>query len=215
MDRPFDNSSSRVAQVLIGDGGPSSKTQLSTNRSTPSLRALFQVDTVVRVFETHDEAEDAIRQLYAAGVDMRTLSIAAKDTHVVEHVSGFYTAGDRMLHWGKLGAFWGAVWGFVFDAAIFAIPGIGPVILGGPLVSWIVAVLEGALVFGSVSAVGAGLVSIGFPEHSVIEYETALKTDKFLLIVHGTSADVSKAREIAGGVRHSYLDTSKLQPLVH
>lgn len=107
--------------------------------------------------------------LQRAGINMKTLSIAAKDTHLNEQVCGYYTVGDRILHWGKLGAFWGVLWGILFHSALFAIPGIGPVLLAGPLVSWVAAVLEGAIVFGGVGAIGAGLVSIGIPKDSVIE----------------------------------------------
>jgi hypothetical protein len=57
--------------------------------------------------------------------------------------------------------------------------------------------LEGAVVGGGVSALGAGLVSIGIPKDSVIKYEAALKTDKFLLIVHGTPDVVYGARFIS------------------
>jgi len=49
------------------------------------------------------------------------------------------------------------------------------------------------------SAVGAGLVSIGIPKDSVIKYEVALKSDKFLLIVHGTQDAVYAARIILDG----------------
>jgi hypothetical protein len=68
--------------------------------------------------------------------------------------------------------------------------------VGGPLVSAIVGALEGAAVVGGVSAVGAGLYSIGIPKNSVLRYETALRSDKFLLVVHGTATEVEKAREI-------------------
>ena len=71
--------------------------------------------------------------------------------------------------------------------------------MAGPLVAWIVAGLEGAVVFGGVSAVGAGLVSIGIPKDSVIKYDVALKTDKYLLIVHGTPDAVEKAKDIIAG----------------
>ena len=87
---------------------------------------------------------------------------------------------------------------------LFAIPGIDPVLLAGPLVSWIVAVLEGAVVIGGLSAIGAGLASIGIPRRSVIEYETALQTNKFLLIVHGTRHEVSKAKDIIGKTQPSF-----------
>ena len=104
-----------------------------------------------------------------------------------------------MKYWGKVGAFWGGFWGLLFGSALFTIPGIGPVLVAGPLVSWIVAGLEGAVVVGGVSAVGAGLVSIGIPKDSVIKYEAALKTDKFLLIVHGSRDAVYGARFILDG----------------
>jgi len=188
---------------LLSNGGPSSAFQLT--KMTTTTKGLFQVDSVVAIYEDHDEAEHAIRKLQESGLDMKTLSIAARDPEVTAHVSGYYTAGSRMLHWGKLGAFWGALWGILFDSALFAIPGIGPVLLAGPLVSWVVAVLEGAVVVGGLSAIGAGLVSIGIPKHSVIEYEAALQTNKFLLIVHGTRKEVNRAKEII----------SKTQPRFH
>jgi uncharacterized membrane protein len=161
------------------------------------------LNSVVAIYETHVQAEEAVKELQEAGVDMKSLSIAAKDTHTDEHVVGYYNAGDRMKYWGKIGAFWGGFWGLLFGSALFAIPGIGPLLVAGPLVAWIVAGLEGAVVVGGVSAVGAGLVSIGIPKDSVLEYEVALKSDKFLLIVHGTPDEVDKAKEIIAGTRHS------------
>jgi hypothetical protein len=43
---------------------------------------------------------------------------------------------------------------------------------------------------------GGALASIGIPHDSVIQYETALKANKFLLIVHGTMEEVEKAKNI-------------------
>jgi hypothetical protein len=64
------------------------------------------------------------------------------------------------------------------------------------VVGWIVAGLESAVEVGALSAVGAGLVSIGIPKDSIVKYESALKADQFLLIVHGTAAEVAKAKDI-------------------
>ena len=160
------------------------------------------LSSVVAIYDTHEQAEAAIKELQEAGVDMKSLSIAGKDTHTDEHVVGYYNAGDRMKYWGKLGAFWGGFWGLLFGSAMFAIPGIGPLLVAGPWVAWIVAGLEGAVVVGGVSAAGAGLVSIGIPKDSVVKYDVALKTDKFLLVVHGTPDTVEQAKEIIGGTKH-------------
>ncbi len=160
------------------------------------------MNSVVAIYNTHQQAEAAIKELQESGVDMKSLSIAGRDTHTDEHVVGYYNAGDRMKYWGKLGAFWGGFWGLLFGSAMFAIPGIGPILVAGPLVAWIVGALEGAVVVGGISAVGAGLFSIGVPKDSVIKYDTALKTDKFLLIVHGTPEAVHSAKHIIEGTEH-------------
>ena len=109
---------------------------------------------------------------------------------------GYYNAGDRMKYWGKTGAFWGGIWGLLFGSAFFLIPGIGPLLVAGPLVGWIVWALEGAVVVGGLSAIGAGLYSLGIPKNSILQYETALKTGKFVIIAHGTAAEAARAREI-------------------
>jgi uncharacterized membrane protein len=85
--------------------------------------------------------------------------VAIYDTHTDEHVVGYYNAGDRMMHWGKVGVFWGGFWGLLFGSGLFLIPGLGQILIAGPLVAWIVAGLEGAAVVGGVSAVGAGRVN--------------------------------------------------------
>jgi hypothetical protein len=88
--------------------------------------------------------------------------------------------------------------------AAFAIPGVGPILVAGPLVGWIIAGLEGAAVVGGMSAVGAGLVSIGIPEGSVLKYEVALETDKYLLAVHGTVEEVAKAKVVISETEPTY-----------
>ena len=156
---------------------------------------------MVAIYGTHSEAEQAVKELQHAGIDMRTLSIIGKEAHTDEHVVGYYNTGDRMKYWGKTGVFWGGFWGLLFGSAFFAIPGIGPVLVAGPLVAWIVGALEGAALVGGLSAIGAGLYGMGIPKDSVVQYELALKTDKFLLMVHGAAADVEKARDIIKSTR--------------
>src|SRR5580693_5564470 len=151
-------------------------------------------NSAVAIYDTHTQAEDAVTELQRSGFDMTKMSIVGKDYHTDEHVVGYYTTGDRMKYWGKLGAAWGGFWGLLFGAAFFAIPGIGPVLVAGPVVAWIVGALEGAVAVGGLSAIGAGLFSMGIPKDSVVQYELALKTDKFLLMVHGTASDVQRAR---------------------
>ena len=111
-------------------------------------------NSVVAIFDSHTHAEDAVRELQKSGFDMKKLSIVGRDFHTDEHVVGYYNTGDRMLYWGKQGAFWGGLWGMLFGSAFFFVPGVGPLLVAGPLVIWMVGVLEGAAVVGGARALG-------------------------------------------------------------
>lgn len=151
---------------------------------------------VIAVYKTHGEAEESVKELQLSGIDMKQCSIMGQGFHSEEEVVGFYNAGDRMKYWGKQGAFWGGVWGLLFGSGFFWIPGIGTVLVGGALVSSIVGALEGAAVLGGLNVLGAGLYSIGIPKNSVLQYEMAIKANKFIVIFHGTAGETARAREI-------------------
>jgi uncharacterized membrane protein len=163
-------------------------------------------ESIVAVYATHTTAESAVKELQKSGFDMKKLSIIGRDTHTEEHVVGYYNVGDRMKAWGKTGAFWGGLWGLLFGSAFFLVPGIGPLVMAGPLVSAIVGVLEGAVVVGGLSALGAGLVGLGIPKDSILNYETALKTDKFVLIIHGSAAEANHAKQVLASTGPETLD---------
>jgi hypothetical protein len=157
---------------------------------------MLDTNSVVAIYQTHTQAEEAVKELQKSGFDMEKLSIVGKGYQTEEHVVGYYNTGNRMKYWGKLGAFWGGIWGWLFGAAFLMIPGLGPILVAGPLVGWIITALEGAVVVGGLSAVGAGIYSIGIPKDSVVIYEEALKADKFLLLAHGTPEEVATAKDI-------------------
>lgn len=156
----------------------------------------MESNTVVAIFKTHADAEQAVRDLHRGGFNLAKLSIVGKDYQTDEHVAGFYNTGDRIKYWGKFGAFWGGLWGLLFGAALLFVPGLGPVVVAGPLVAWIIAGLEGAVAVGGLSAIGAALFSIGIPKDSIVRYEVALKANQFLLIAHSTADEIASAREI-------------------
>ena len=79
--------------------------------------------SVVGVYNTHTEAEQAVAKLSSASFDITKVSIIGKDYHTEEKVVGYYSTGDRMKSWGGLGAFWGGIWGLLFGAGFFLIPG--------------------------------------------------------------------------------------------
>lgn len=161
---------------------------------TPQGSSMSTQSMPIYVFDTHGEAEAAIRTLSRSGFDVKTLSLIGKGYHSEDKALGFYSTGDRVLAWGGMGAFWGGMWGLLVAPAIFLLPGLGLVAMAGPVVTALVTGLEGAVVVGGLSALGAAFTRIGVPEDEVIRYESALKAEKYILMVHGDAAQADAAR---------------------
>jgi len=155
------------------------------------------------VFTTHFEAEASSSELQQSESGRKKLSIVGKDYQTEEQVAGSYNTRERMMDWGKHGAFWGGLWGmmfgsalFVVGSALFVLPGIGPLLVIGPLAAWVVGILGGAIIAGGLSTLAAALVAV--------RSETTLKSDKYLVIAGGRSDETTKAESIleTGGASH-------------
>ncbi len=167
---------------------------------------MYKSDTVVAVFADHQAAETAIKHLTDADFDMKHLTLVGKGYHSEEKVMGFYSTGDRVKFWGTRGAFWGGFWGLFFGGLFMTIPVVGHVVVLGYLATVAISAVETAIMVGGLSALGAALYSIGVPKDSVIQYETALKADSFLVMAHGTAEEVARAKTILGTLKPSQLD---------
>ncbi len=151
---------------------------------------------IVAVFDSHQAAESAVRSLSDGGLDIKHFSIIGKGYHKEEQILGFYNVGDRIASWGGTGAFWGGLWGLFAGGLFMTVPVMGPVIVLGHFAAMVFAAAEGAVVVGGMGALGGALSSLGIPKDSVIEYETALKTDSFLLMAHGSVEEMARAKAL-------------------
>jgi hypothetical protein len=169
-------------------------------------RRMENMDTVIAVFAEHEAAETAVKQLTAAGFEMKNLSVVGKGFHTEEKVVGFYNFGDRVKFWGARGAFWGGFWGLFLGGLFMTVPVVGHVIVLGYLAAIAVSAAESAVLVGGLSALGAALYSIGIPKDSVIQYEALVKADGFLVMAHGSAEEMARARAILGTANPSQLE---------
>ena len=86
------------------------------------------------------------------------------------------------------------------------VPVVGQVMVLGYLATVIASGVESAVLVGGLSALGAAMYSIGVPKESVIQYETALKADEFLVTAHGTADELARARTILADANPSSLE---------
>ncbi len=150
----------------------------------------------IAIFNSLQEAEQAVMSLEHAGFNMKKLAIVSKDYQKAKQVLGYYNTVDRAKFWSKRGALWGGLWGVLFSPAFMCVPVAGTLTAGGLLFSTVASGVSTAIVTGGLTALGATLYSIGIPRNSVLQYETAVKLDKYLLVVQGIRDEVERARDI-------------------
>ena len=160
----------------------------------------------VAIYDDHSLADHAVKALGSAHFDISKISVIGRGFHTEERVAGFYNSRDRIRFWGKYGAFWGGLWGMLMGGIFMTIPFVGPVIVAGHLAVLVLATIEGAVVVGGLSAIGAALYGLGIPKDSVLHYEEAIKEDRFIVVVHGTPAEVEQARGILQSTEPRQLD---------
>jgi hypothetical protein len=183
--------------LFDGHIGPVLQITMETFESHPN--------NTVAVYGSHQNAEAAVKLLSTSGFNMKHLSIIGKDYETQERPIGFVNAGDRMLSWGKFGAFWGSIWGLLFGSAMLFIPGVGYLLFAG----YIVSAIEGAALGGGLAALAGALASVGIPNDSVVRYEGDLKAGSFLLLLHGSEAEVDRAKLLLEETSPSRLDSFK------
>mgnify|MGYP001823802115 FL=1 len=157
---------------------------------------------LVALFDRQQEAERSVRLLVERDYPMDMLSVLGKGESGGDDPLGLYysSVGDRMKGWGKMGAFWGGLWGLLTGAAgLFVFPGIGPVLAAGPVVEAIAAALAGAGLGGSAMA-GAAAASqftvamhrSGVPEEKLEMLQNAIEQGHYLLMLRLDEEEAGK-----------------------
>jgi hypothetical protein len=155
---------------------------------------MLKNESVVAVFGDVQGVDVAVKKLARAGMRIEHLSVIGKGSHSEERLVGFYDVGDRTTFWGKRGAFWGDLWSLFDGGVSLTIPVLGHVMILGYLAPIVASAVDGAIMAGGLSPLGAALYSAGAPRESIVQYEQAVKADGFLVIVHGAVEELARAR---------------------
>jgi len=152
--------------------------------------------SIVAVYRDHATAETAIRQLHKAGFAMGDLSIIGRDFQMSEEPVGFISAGDYAKAGAGTGAWFGGLFGLLVGAAFLILPGVGPIVVAGPIASALLAGLEGAIAGTALGSLAGVLVGWGIPRDRALKYETEIKGGKFIVVVRGIPEVITRARSL-------------------
>jgi hypothetical protein len=154
-------------------------------------------NTVIAAYDTHEQAERAVKELNKSGFDMKRLSIVAKGYETEEYPLGFYGTADRAKAWGSIAAFWGAAWGMMVAALAFWWQPV-PIFLAPttPFVQILEGALLGAALAGGIAALSAVVVSWSKPGERILKYERRFSADSYLVVAHGGNHEIEQARSL-------------------
>ena len=146
--------------------------------------------TMVVLFPGELQATDFVERLQRDGVNLKRVSLIGTDGH-----------SDDSDHWQRVGLYWGRLWGCLFGAFFLGVPGIGPLVVAGPLARELIRIVQGDHHDGQ-NALIIALATLGVPGDSMARYEEALREDRFLVVVTGTPADDALARSLREHIEH-------------
>lgn len=153
---------------------------------------MTQLCTTVALFADSLHAEAAVRALRQGSFDLRKLSIVGKNYHKEEHVTGIIDRGDGARYWGRFGVLSSSLCGVPGGSALLLFPGVGQVVILGPLVNS----MSGALGQAGSGALGAMLAPLGLSRDAAARCEGAIRAGRFALLAQGTPREVDVAHAL-------------------
>ena len=150
--------------------------------------------SIVAVYPDHDAAERTVKHLHESGIPMGDLSIVGRGSQTTEEPVGFVSEADYATAGAATGAWLGGLLGLCVGAAFLVLPGIGPIVVAGPLSAAVLAGIEGALAGTALGSLAGALVGWGVPKEKALKYETHVKGGKFLVVVRGEPEVVARIR---------------------
>ena len=166
---------------------------LGTGAPASDARPIGDADrAVIAVFSDIEATERAVRRLGSEGFPRDRVSIIGRDLQSEMRVTGVVTAGDVAGPSAATGAWVGGLFGVLSGLALLFIPGAGPLVVLGPLAAGAVGAAQGALIGGAVGAVLGHFVA----KQHLPKYESLVRAGSYLVVVHGTEDDVSRARQL-------------------
>lgn len=147
----------------------------------------------VAIFSSHDEAQEGLEALKAAGINMRNISLIGKAEIIDDKV---HVKSNKSLIAAPTiaGTVIGTTVGLLTGVGLFAIPGLG-VLFGAGAVIGAFAGFDAGMIAGGLSSI---LIELGIKDEK-IKYEEHIKEGSFVMFIDGTKEEIDRAEEIIEG----------------
>jgi uncharacterized membrane protein len=169
--------------------------------------ATGQQSYVVGVYDSFQDAEQAIEKLRDEGIPLEDVSIVGQGLQSETKVNGFITTGDVAKQGAGTGALFGSLLGLLSGAAFLFVPGFGPLVVLGPLVSTLAGAGEGAIAGGVIGAIFGKFIS----KQRIPKLEQQVKAGKYLVVARSDSDNAEHAHEVIQASAATEVETHDAQ----
>ena len=177
---------------------------------------------VYGLYRDRPSVEEAVESLKQTGFRNTDISVLLPDNTGSKDfaLANSTKAPEGAIAGAGSGAVLGGALGWVAGIGLLAIPGLGPFIAAGPIMS----LLAGIGVGGTVGSLVGALIGMGLPEYEAKRFEGRIKDGGILLSVHCDNAEWVKrgklvltntgASDVASGgeARADFMVTDKPMP---
>jgi stress response protein YsnF len=158
--------------------------------------------TITAFFDSYEDASEAVRRLEAAGVSRGNISLIASNegdrysSHASRTFDGTNHHTDDVSDGAGTGATVGTLAGggagLLAGLGMLAIPGLGPVVAAG----WLVSTLVGAGAGAAVGGLAGALIDAGVDENDAHAYAEGIRRGGALVTVRASDAEVDRIVDI-------------------
>jgi hypothetical protein len=156
-----------------------------------SKSLLLGMKNAVAVYESHEQAVQALQELCAADFPLKKVSLVGRAEVLEDHIQLKSTEPAKNAPL-IAGATLGPILGLLTGIGIFAIPGVGFLYGAGAIVG-VMGGLDLGVVAGGILTL---LATLGISKQHHLKFEEHIRTGKFLLIVEGNTKEIEQAKEI-------------------
>lgn len=160
---------------------------------------------IIGVYETHQQAVEALKLLSEANFPMKHVALIGRG-EAVKEIDGVHTWEETTIKGAELGTFLGGALGLLTGVGLLTIPGLGVMYIAGTLAGAALGTVGGASlgslggtvigsILGAVYGNDGAVEGIKDPEDAQ-KYEEYLKAGKYIIIVHGPESEVKEGIEI-------------------
>lgn len=163
--------------------------------------------TVVALYDEYTAANNAVKELVDRGFRREDISLVSREkTEEGEYRVETEDDSEGVLMGAGVGAALGGIGGLLVGAGSLFIPGVGPVLAAGPLVSLLASAGIGAAVGGVTGGLLGALVDMDIPEEHAHGYAEGVRRGGSLVAVRTTDDQTDQVVQVLNGYNPVNID---------